>query len=105
MAVMRKVLAAAAVSAAIAGAGAGPASADVLSDLGVSTTGLTTLPAGFDPLSFDPLSIEITIGLPKAAPLPVDMTTKWMPVGEPLKKSKPAGASKKRKKSRRARRG
>lgn len=106
MAEMRRVLVIAAASAALTGAAATPASADILSDLGVSTEGLATLPAGFDPLtSFDPFSIQTTIGLPDdGTPRPVDMTTDWIrnPPGTPVKKS--SKAARKRKKSRRARR-
>ena len=106
MAEMRRVLLIAAASAALTGATAGPASADILSDLGVSTEGLVTLPQGFDPLTnFDPLSIDMAIGLPDdGTPRPVDMTTDWIrnPPGTPVKKS--SKAARKRKKGRRARR-
>lgn len=108
MAVMRRLLVTTIAAAALAGASAAPASADVLSDLGVSTEGLVNLPAGFDPLNFDPLAIDMAIGIPKpVVPVPIDMTTKWMPTGKPLTAPSRASkkASKRRKKSRRARRG
>lgn len=97
MAVMRRLLVIAALATGFAGANAAPASADLLSDL-------TALGVGAEEL----LSFETSIGLPRAPGLgPIDMTTKWMPVGEPLTKpssASKAAAKKKRKKSRRARR-
>jgi len=96
MAVMRRLLVIAALATGFAGASAAPASADLVSDL-------TALGVGAEEL----LSIETSIGLPQAPGLvPIDMTTKWRPVGKPLTKPSSASkaAKKKRKKTRRARR-
>lgn len=90
-------------------AGASPASADVISDLGLLPEGIALLPAGFDPNNFDPLAIQSNIIQPGPT-LPVDMDGSAVrnPPGTAAQKP-PATATKakkarKTKRSRRARR-
>ena len=104
---MRRILLSALIASALTGAAAAPASADILSDLGVSTAGLSYLPAGFDINTINPLEIETQIHVASSTPHPVDRTnaTMWDPPVTPIKKSTSSRkASAKKRKSRRARR-
>jgi hypothetical protein len=101
---MRRI-AAIGVAAVALGVSTGPASADVASDLGLSTAGLATLPAGFDLASFNPLTINSTIITPKPAPYPVDMTVGTIrnPPGTPAKKASKAKKTRHARRTRRSR--
>lgn len=103
MAWMRRIALAGLCTAALAGAAAAPASADVVSDLGLLPEGLATLPVGFDPNNFDPLAIESNIIQPGPT-LPVDMDGSALRNPPGTAAQKPAASATKAKKARKNKR-